>query len=207
VGWVAIGVTAAVAGAVVYSIYKCAQSCDNVCPYPRTSDPEGEGLRNQWVKLCKWRCVKSFGEAAKLEGADNESDSSHPSDRNRRPLGGRAAGAFHTAINVDNCERDRVWRDREIASDAAVLSILVLALSAGVSVIMSANHHGPSRTQSVVKMLLVISVAAALMDIVAELLSSTYRQRGIWWLDVLLGLMALTHLSYQRSRAQGATIP
>jgi hypothetical protein len=68
VGVVAIGVTAIVAGAIIYSIYKCAQTCDmnGVCPYPRTSDPEGEGLRNQWVEQCKLRCVKSFGEAAKV---------------------------------------------------------------------------------------------------------------------------------------------
>jgi hypothetical protein len=68
VGWVAVGVTAVVAGAIVYSVYKCAQTCDrdNVCPYPRTNDPLGEGLRNQWVELCKWQCAKSWGEAAKV---------------------------------------------------------------------------------------------------------------------------------------------
>jgi hypothetical protein len=89
-----------------------------------------------------------------------------------------------------------------IASDAVVFGILVIALLASISVIISANHHASPRTGSVATMLVAISVAAALIDIVAEFLSSTYRQRGIWWLNVLLGLMALTYLSYRRFRTQ-----
>jgi RHS repeat-associated protein len=56
------------AGLVIYSIYKCNQACQlaGVCPYAQTNDPEGEGRRNQWIELCKWRCIRSFGESAKL---------------------------------------------------------------------------------------------------------------------------------------------
>jgi RHS repeat-associated protein len=69
VGVVAIAVTAIAAGAVIYSIYKCAQTCDspNVCPYPRDSgDPVVDQNRNAWVTTCKLQCVKSFGELGKL---------------------------------------------------------------------------------------------------------------------------------------------
>ena len=69
IGWVAIAITAVVAGEIVYSIYKCAQACDSStnCPYPKNSgDPIADQGRNTWVLQCKLQCVKSFGEAAKV---------------------------------------------------------------------------------------------------------------------------------------------
>jgi RHS repeat-associated protein len=64
VAGIALGVTAVVAGLVVYSIYSCTRTCDqaNVCPYARSNDPMIEGLRNQWVAQCKAHCAESFGE-------------------------------------------------------------------------------------------------------------------------------------------------
>jgi hypothetical protein len=89
-----------------------------------------------------------------------------------------------------------------IVADAIALAILLVATIAGVSVLVRENRRTSGRLNRLANTMVIAAAALGVIDLSVDIALPAHRARSIWWLDLLLIVLALAYWVRQRTERQ-----